>query len=36
VTKAMVAGLPVVEYSRNGVSHAIEALWELISKSLTK
>ncbi|MGA2670695.1 MAG: ATP-binding protein [Dehalococcoidia bacterium] len=36
VTKAMVAGLPVVEYSRNGVSHQIEALWELVSKSLTK
>jgi len=35
VTKAMVAGLPVVEYSRNGVSHQIEALWELVSKSLT-
>jgi len=36
VTKAMVAGLPVVEYSRNGVSHQIEVLWELVSKSLTK
>ncbi len=36
VTKAMVEGLPVVEYSRNGVFHQIEALWELISKSLTK
>ena len=36
VTKAMVEGLPVVEYSRNGVSHQIEALWELVSKSLTK
>jgi len=36
VTEAMVRGLPVVEYSRNGVSHAIEALWELVSKSLTK
>jgi MinD superfamily P-loop ATPase len=36
VTKAMVAGLPVVEYSRNGVSHQIEALWELVLKSLTK
>jgi MinD superfamily P-loop ATPase len=36
VTKAMVAGLPVVEYSRNGVSHQIEELWELVSKSLTK
>ncbi|HUW46838.1 MAG TPA: ATP-binding protein [Dehalococcoidia bacterium] len=36
VTKAMVAGLPVVEYSRNGVSHQIEALWELVLKSLAK
>jgi MinD superfamily P-loop ATPase len=36
VTKAMVAGLPVVEYSRNGVSHQIGALWELVSKWLTK
>lgn len=36
VTQAMVAGLPVVEYSRNGVSHEIEALWELVSKSLAK
>jgi MinD superfamily P-loop ATPase len=35
VTQAMVAGLPVVEYSRNGVSHQIEALWDLVSKSLT-
>jgi len=25
-----------VEYSRNGVSHQIEALWDLVSKSLTK
>jgi MinD superfamily P-loop ATPase len=33
VTKAMVAGLPVVEYSRNGVSHQMEALWKLVSKS---
>jgi MinD superfamily P-loop ATPase len=36
VTKAMVAGLPVVEYSQNGVSHHIEVLWGLVSKSLTK
>jgi MinD superfamily P-loop ATPase len=36
VTKAMVAGLPVVEYSRNSVSHQIEALWELVLKSLAK
>jgi len=36
VTKAMVAGSPVVEYSRNGVSHQIEALWDLLLKSLAK
>jgi MinD superfamily P-loop ATPase len=35
VTEAMVAGLPVVEYSQNGVSRQIEVLWELASKSLT-
>jgi MinD superfamily P-loop ATPase len=34
VTEAMVAGLPVVEYRQNGVSRQIEALWELVSKSL--
>jgi len=34
VTEAIVAGLPVVEYSQNGVSHQIEVLWELVSKSL--
>jgi len=36
VTKALVQGVPVVEYSRNGVSHQIEALWEIVSKSLDK
>ncbi|MFC2044536.1 ATP-binding protein [Chloroflexota bacterium] len=36
VTKAMVAGLPVVEYSRNGVSYQIEKLWKLVLKLLTK
>jgi MinD superfamily P-loop ATPase len=36
VTEAMVHGLPVVEYNRNGASHQIEALWELVSKSLAK
>jgi MinD superfamily P-loop ATPase len=36
MTEAMVAGLPVVEYTRNGVSHQIEALWEQVSKSLQK
>jgi len=36
VTQAMVAGLPVVEYSRNGVSHQIEALWELVSGLLIR
>ncbi len=36
VTKALVQGVPVVEYSRNGVSHQIEVLWEIVSKSLDK
>jgi len=36
VTEAMVHGLPVVEYVRNGVSHQVEALWEIVSKSITK
>ncbi len=34
-TEAMVAGLPVVEYSRNGVSHQIEALWKQVSEQLS-
>ena len=34
VTEAMVQGMPVVEYSRNGVSHKIEVLWEKIEQSL--
>lgn len=34
VTEAIAHGLPVVEYVRSGVSHQIEALWEIISKSL--
>lgn len=36
VTEAMIHGVPVVEYSRNGVSHQIESLWEAVSKSLNK
>jgi len=36
VTEAMVHGLPVVEYSRNGVSRQIESLWEIVSKLLNK
>jgi MinD superfamily P-loop ATPase len=36
VTEAMIHGVPVVEYSRNGVSHKIEALWEKIEQSLKK
>jgi MinD superfamily P-loop ATPase len=35
VTEAMIHGVPVVEYRRNGVSQQIEALWETVSKSLT-
>ncbi len=34
-TDAIVAGLPVVEYSRNGVSRQIEALWRKVSKLLS-
>jgi len=30
VTEAMVAGLPVVEFSKGAVSSAIEAIWEHI------
>jgi MinD superfamily P-loop ATPase len=36
VTEAMVRGLPVVEYTRNGVSDQLEVLWEQVSKSLTR
>jgi len=36
VTEAMIHGVPVVEYCRNGVSHQIEALWQTILKSLPK
>jgi len=34
VTEAMIQGVPVVEYSPDGVSRQIEALWETVSKSL--
>jgi MinD superfamily P-loop ATPase len=33
VTEAIVRGLPVVEYADGAVSRAIEALWEVISRS---
>jgi len=36
VTEAMVHGVPVVEYSRNGVSHQIERLWKTVSQSLNE
>ena len=36
VTEAMIQGKPVVEYSRNGVSHEIKALWEKIANLLKK
>ena len=35
VTKAMVQGLPVVEYANNTVSRQIELLWQNISRLLT-
>ena len=31
VTEAMIHNMPVVEYSHDGVSHQIEALWEKVS-----
>ena len=34
VIEALVNGMPVVEYSRNGVTQRIEALWETISMRL--
>jgi MinD superfamily P-loop ATPase len=34
VTEAMVRGLPVVEYRRNGVYHKIVTLWEKVLESL--
>ncbi|MFC1967537.1 ATP-binding protein [Chloroflexota bacterium] len=34
VTEAMVQGVPVVEYSRNGVSLQIEALWKTVTELL--
>lgn len=34
VTEALVRGMPVVEYSQNGVSGAIEELWKNISSQL--
>ena len=36
VTEALVQGVPVVEYSQNGVSHQIEVLWEIVLKHLSK
>ena len=36
VTEAIVHGLPVVKYARSCVSHHIEALWDIILKSLNK
>ena len=34
VTEAIVRGVPVVEYSRNGVSRAIEGLWQAVSTAV--
>jgi len=36
VTEAMVHGLPVVEYARNGVASQIETLWGSVLKSLAR
>ncbi len=35
VTEALVQGLPVVAYSRNGVAQEIERLWQVIVKQLS-
>jgi MinD superfamily P-loop ATPase len=34
VTEAMVCGLPVVEYTRNGVARVIERLWQKVLEKL--
>ena len=34
VTEAIVRGVPVVEHSRNGVSRAIERLWEAVAAAV--
>jgi len=34
VTEALVHGLPVVEYSRNKISHQIDKLWQAITRAL--
>ena len=36
VTEAMVHGLPVVEYTRNGITYRIEMLWQSISELLAR
>jgi len=36
VTEAMIHGVPVVEYCHNGISHQLEALWQTISKYLSR
>ncbi len=36
VTEAMIRGLPVVEYTRNGTWQQMAALWELVTASLKK
>lgn len=36
VTEAIVHGVPVVEYTSNGVAHEFEKLWKLVSKKLNR
>jgi len=36
VTKALVQGLPVVEYSEDGISREIEALWQTVSTFMSQ
>lgn len=36
VTEAMVRGVPVVDYTDNGVTHELERLWKLVSTKLNR
>ena len=36
VTEAMVRGVPVVDYTDNGVTHELERLWKLVSNKLNR
>ena len=36
ITEAMVHGVPVVDYTDNGVTHELERLWKLVSTRLNR